>query len=377
MSEHMAEQTSGEAASPSAGPAVPNSLETPAAQAAASAQGSMPTSTDVESPKLVPEQGGAGEFLKAEAPKLDAPKLLDASKDDAPKADAPKADAPRASGKVKIMSAGDRGWDSNGARPEPDTHQNSPMFGKRRLAALAAVVALAAAAGALGGALATAGLGHFVADDTATSGNRTLEAAVARIDADIANLKLGVEHTSKVGMSQFNKTSDRLDKVEKAQAEPAAKLARLSETVDKLRAAPAALITAAAVPAAAKEVTGSIAPVATTPASAAKSEVAKSETAKSETAKSETAKSEPAKSEPAKSETAKSEVAKPEVARLPTVEGWVLRDVDHGSALIEGRRGMFEVYAGDPIPGLGRVDAIRRQDGRWVVVTSKGLIVAR
>ena len=68
---------------------------------------------------------------------------------------------------------------------------------------------------------------------------------------------------------------------------------------------------------------------------------------------------------------------KPEVARLPTVEGWVLRDVANGSALIESRRGMYEVYAGDPIPGLGRVDAIRKQDGRWVVVTSKGLIVAR
>ncbi len=47
-------------------------------------------------------------------------------------------------------------------------------------------------------------------------------------------------------------------------------------------------------------------------------------------------------------------------------------------ALIESRRqGIYEVYAGDPVPGLGRVDAIRKQDGRWVVVTSKGLIVAR
>jgi hypothetical protein len=70
-------------------------------------------------------------------------------------------------------------------------------------------------------------------------------------------------------------------------------------------------------------------------------------------------------------------VAKPEVARLPTVEGWVLRDVGHGGALIEGRRGIFEIYAGDSIPGVGRVDAIRKQDGRWVVVTSKGLIVSR
>jgi hypothetical protein len=68
---------------------------------------------------------------------------------------------------------------------------------------------------------------------------------------------------------------------------------------------------------------------------------------------------------------------KVEVARLPTVEGWVLRGVANGVALIEGRRGIFEVYAGDPVPGAGRVDAIRRQEGRWVVVTTKGLIVAR
>ena len=92
----------------------------------------------------------------------------------------------------------------------------------------------------------------------------------------------------------------------------------------------------AAAPLAAKDITGSISPPAAAPATAPKVE-----------------------------------------ARLPTVEGWVLRDVANGSALIEGRRGMFEVYAGDPVPGLGRVDAIRRQDGRWVVVTSKGLIVTR
>jgi hypothetical protein len=48
-----------------------------------------------------------------------------------------------------------------------------------------------------------------------------------------------------------------------------------------------------------------------------------------------------------------------------------------GNALIEGRSGVYEVHTGDPVPGLGRVDAIRRQDGRWVVVTSKGLIVER
>ena len=68
---------------------------------------------------------------------------------------------------------------------------------------------------------------------------------------------------------------------------------------------------------------------------------------------------------------------KPEVGRLPTVEGWTLADVGYGGALIRNRRGTWEVYAGDHIPGLGRIDAIRKQDGHWVVVTEKGLIVAR
>jgi hypothetical protein len=314
VSEQKAEQTSAEPGSLSAGPAVSNSSDVQSQPAAASAQ----EPAGVDSPDLVPEEAGAGE-----TPKMDAPK-----------ADAPKEDAPRTPGKVMIMSSGDRAWDGNDTGPEPKSEQNSPMFGKRRISALAAVVALAAVAGALGGALATAGLAHLVGDDATSAGNRALEASVARIDADILTLKASVEQTSKLGTIQFNKTSDRLDKVEKAQAEPAAKLAKLSDAVDRLRTAPpVAPAAVAAAPVVAKEVTGSISPPASAP--------------------------------------------KAEVARLPTVEGWVLRDVADGAALIEGRRGMFEVYAGDPIPGLGRVEAIRRQDGRWVVVTSKGLIVAR
>jgi len=325
VNEQMTEHTSGEPGSLNAGSAVPNSLNVPGEPVAALARPSTPETTDVDSSKLAPERGAAGE-----TPKVDAPKA-EASKAEA-KADAPRVDAPRSPEKVMIMSAADR------AGPAPEAEQSSGMFGKRRLAALAAVVALAAVAGALGGAVATAGFGHYLGDGATTAGNSALEATVARIDADIAALKASVEHAAKASTAQFSKTSDRLDKAEKAQAEPAAKLARLSEAVDKLRVAPIAPVAAAAAPAAAKEVTGSISPPATaTPATA----------------------------------------PKPEMARLPTLDGWVLRNVSNGAALIEGRRGMFEVYAGDPIPGLGRVDAIRRQDGRWVVVTGKGLIVAR
>jgi hypothetical protein len=43
--------------------------------------------------------------------------------------------------------------------------------------------------------------------------------------------------------------------------------------------------------------------------------------------------------------------------------------------LLQSRAGgMVEVEAGDVLPGLGRIDAIRREGGRWVVITSRGTI---
>jgi hypothetical protein len=343
VNEANAEQVSGEPGSVHTGLVVPNSSD--AQPEPVTAEAPACETSHVESPDLVPEQGESGETVAVDAPKAEAAKV------DTPKAEAPEADAPRTPGKIMIMSNDEHAWDehawtenawdNHGVGPEADSEQPSSVLGKRRFVALAAVVVLAMVAGAVGGALATAGLGHFTGGDApaAAAGNQALEASVARIDADVLSLKTSVDHTSKLGMSQFNKTSERLDKLEKAQIEPAAKLAKLSEAVEKLHAAPppAPVPVAAAAPAPAKEVTGSISAPAAAPAAA----------------------------------------PKVEVARLPTVEGWLLRDVANGGAVIEGRQGIFEVYAGDPVPGLGRVDAIRRQDGHWVVVTSRGLIVAR
>jgi hypothetical protein len=333
VSEHQAEQTSGEPGSLNAGPAAPPSSDTELATASAQ-----------DAPK--------SEAPKSEAPKPEAPKSeaskSEASKSEAPKSEAPAANAPGTPGKLRVMSAGGPGSDRrDDAGPQAKSAQAQGMFGKRRFAALGAVVALAMMAGALGGALATGSLGRFSRDDAARAGNRTLEAAAARILADITNLKVSVERISKTGMSQFNKASDRLDKLEKAQAEPAAKLAELGEAVEKLRAAPPVVPAAAPAP---------IVPVATAPAPVAPKEVTGS-----------TARPVPTTAE----------ASKVDVGRLPTVEGWILRDVANGVARVENRRGAYEVYAGDPIPGLGRADAIRRQDGRWIVVTSKGLIVGR
>jgi hypothetical protein len=320
-----------------AGPTAPNS---PDATPSEPTQNAAKDSSSVESPKLAPEQGGADKAK--DAPKAEA--KPEATKPDAPKVDA-KTDTPKAPGKILVMPR-DQAWNGDSIDPEgPSAGFKSGLFGKRRAAALAAVIALAAVAGAVGGALATAGFGHFAGEATKVASNRALEDTISRIDTEVAALRTSLEQASKHSASQIGKTSDRLDKVEKAQAEPAAKLAKLSEAVDKLRTASAAAApapVAAAAPVAPKETTGSI-----------------------QAANANAAAAVPL---PA---------PKPEVARLPTVEGWVLRDVGNGSALIEGRQGIFEVYAGDPIPGLGRIDAIRKQDGRWVVVTSKGLIVAR
>lgn len=62
--------------------------------------------------------------------------------------------------------------------------------------------------------------------------------------------------------------------------------------------------------------------------------------------------------------------------REEVVAGWVLRGVQRGSALVEGRRGVLEVRPGQTVPGVGKVTAIERRGAEWVVVTQSGLIAA-
>ncbi|CAN5346766.1 hypothetical protein BH10PSE10_BH10PSE10_13050 [soil metagenome] len=219
-------------------------------------------------------------------------------------------------------------WEDYAFREDahPQAANAAPEESAARRMSIAAIVTIAAAVGAIGGSLATAGVGHYLKGDqtaavaassAAAEQVRTIDSAIAKISADIAALK---NNTA----AQSAKMAERVEKIEKAQAEPAAKLAQLSEAVDKLRA-PAAAPAATSAP----ETTGSIKPTATQP------------------------------------------------NRLPVVEGWTLREVYEGTATVVGRAGIFDVIPGDPLPGVGRFDAIRKQDGRWVVVTSRGLIVAR
>ena len=364
MSDQAAEPISGETGSLSAGvshpadtssePETASAIETSGAADAPVSEPMAPEPSMSEPSMFEPSMSepAASETPKIEAVKAEVPKAEASSQAAQPETANEEISHTPASGKVIVMPRGDRTWAGHGIHVESEAAGHESVFGKRRIAAIAAVVALATVAGAVGGAFATATFMHGGSDVAVNASQPVLEASLSRIDSDIQALKAGLDHTSKLGMSQFNKTSERLDKVERAQADPAAKIAKLSEAIDKLHALPvpppAMAAAAPAASSASKETTGSIG---LTPAQQA-------------AAASAAPKIDP-------------KDVKTEVGRLPTLDDWVLRDVAYGGALIGGRRGTYEVYAGDMIPGLGRVDAIRRQDGRWVVVTSRGLIVAR
>lgn len=64
--------------------------------------------------------------------------------------------------------------------------------------------------------------------------------------------------------------------------------------------------------------------------------------------------------------------------RKVQLDGYVLRDIDDGYALIEMKNGRFvEVAAGGILPGIGRIEAIERRGRQWVVMTPKGYIGER
>jgi hypothetical protein len=84
---------------------------------------------------------------------------------------------------------------------------------------------------------------------------------------------------------------------------------------------------------------------------------------------------------PVPAATPAAEAAKREETSVPTpvksepVDGWVLREVYNGAALVENRnRRLYEVMPGGILPGVGRIEGIERRGARWVVVTDKGFI---
>jgi hypothetical protein len=62
--------------------------------------------------------------------------------------------------------------------------------------------------------------------------------------------------------------------------------------------------------------------------------------------------------------------------RPTVVSGWTIYDTRGGYVYVENRGEIYQVQLGAPLPGLGPVQSVKRQGGRWVVLTPKGIIVS-
>lgn len=209
------------------------------------------------------------------------------------------------------------------ADPGPQSHS-------LRFALLAATIACAAGVGALAGSLTAFDVSQHRSAQAAIPRSEAVHDVVQALKAqraEIAGLKASLNSESHSANAQFGKIADRLNSLEHSQADAAAKFTHMAEAVDRLGSKTAA----------APEITGSIAANPSSSAAAAQANVAP-----------------------------------------PVLRDWIVQDVRNGRAMIENRYGgLFLVGTGSVLPGLGRIQEVRRRNGEWVVVTARGLITSR
>ena len=63
-------------------------------------------------------------------------------------------------------------------------------------------------------------------------------------------------------------------------------------------------------------------------------------------------------------------------SRPVVVPDWSIRAARGGFIYVESRGGIYQVVPGAYLPGLGPVQSIERKDGHWAVVTPSGIIVS-
>ena len=83
---------------------------------------------------------------------------------------------------------------------------------------------------------------------------------------------------------------------------------------------------------------------------------------------------------PQRTAVARTDLSKPTAVaetRPTTIAGWVIREVNGSTAVLEGPNGVWRASQGDTVPSIGKIDSIVRWGNRWIVATSKGLISTR
>jgi hypothetical protein len=172
-------------------------------------------------------------------------------------------------------------------------------------------------------------------------------AAVGDLRGTINTVTSSMETNQRQLVTKLQELSERLDRIERnapaaATAGLASKLEQLNERLDRTERS-AAIVAPPQAPA-----------VATSPTPAARSAAIEAPTSPASSAL---------------------KLQGPiETKKIPN---WVVREVLNGKAILQGPAGIIGVSTGDLVPGVGRVQSIARQGGRWTVATNKGVISAR
>jgi len=148
--------------------------------------------------------------------------------------------------------------------------------------------------------------------------NSQLQKSVARLSKEVAALKTTVETTSKDSAARFAKLNDRLEKP--------------PETTGSISKQAA------------------VAPQPTPPVSMPSTE--------------------PTPLPQSRPAGAQLEQRRP----LPIIQGWTIYQVRNGVAWVDNGGELFAAQVGVPLPGLGPVEAVRREGSQWIVVTPRGVI---
>jgi hypothetical protein len=209
------------------------------------------------------------------------------------------------------------------AGPGPESARRAAR--SRRFAFTPATASMVAVlVGTAIGSAATAGLLYLNAAPAAPT---TSTASFDQIHRELAALKASINGSAKQSTTQIAEIADRMDRAEKSQADTGAKLARTAESLDRLDDR----LAANAAPAAASDVTGSLSTgtLGTLPAGPGDRTAA---------------------------------LVDPKQA----ASAW--RELLSESRMWEIHKSRFDLT----LPGIGRIEGVKRQDGRWVVVTSRG-----
>jgi CII-binding regulator of phage lambda lysogenization HflD len=158
-----------------------------------------------------------------------------------------------------------------------------------------------------------------------------LRKQVAGVSENLDGLRTAVDQSSKATNDRFGRFAENLDRIERVSSSSTVKLDKLAQVQAQVQAQAQAPTTVASQPSQAMPMMASVAAPETTG-------------------------------------------SVPPSAPRKVVKGWSVRQAYEGIAILQSPNGVIEAVLGQQVPGLGRIEEIRNENGRLVVESSGGVI---